>query len=343
MGRVKSMIGEQNIMTITNTTISDLVPNEQVLGVLVEALLPTKNPLIASGVATRAEVVDRAANGGARKVSIPFLNKLDSSAYNRASDDITVEGNVGKLTADEFSALRHDLNYGFGTADLVQMVTKYDAATGITQGFAEYWAGVFQRIAAKSLLGVKASQTSSINGTSVLYGTGATVSTAIGLDLLIDATAAVGGVYADQYDTLIITPVTKAKLQKANSTAYIPKGQTDIGFDVWAGFKIIVDKDLASNSSSVLARSGALAFGTGRPDGMVPFEIERKANGGNGQGGNILHTRQSVVIHPQGFNYKGGINPTEAATAGNLAHSGSWELAVPVEMAGIIFVRHDEA
>ncbi|ALR21890.1 hypothetical protein ATN00_17930 [Sphingobium baderi] len=212
------------------------------------------------------------------------------------------------------------------------MVTLYDAKGGIQAGLADYWNGVFQRRATASLKGIQAAVSAlTVN---ILPNT-----TAFGLDLIIDATVD-ADLYADQFDTIIISPATKGKLQKQEKNSYVPASQTNIGFDTWAGYKIIVDKTFGDNMS-VVARSGALAFGTGTPAGMVPFEVERIANGGNGQGGDILHSRQSVVLHPQGFNYKGGVSPTEAATTGNLAHSGSWELAVDKQYVPFRFFAHD--
>lgn len=317
-------------MAITNTTIADLVPNEKVLGATVDALLAAKNPLITSGLAVVAPEFNNVANGGPRKSSVPFLNPLDPSNYNISSDAIGTEGNVGKMTAGEFSVLRHDLNYGFGTADLARMVTLYDAKGGIQAGLAAYWNGVFQRRAAASLLGIKAAVSA------LTVGAG---DAALSIDLMIDATVD-AGLYADQFDILIVSPLTKGKLQKLEKNSYVPASQTGIGFDTYAGFKIIVDTSFG-DTTSVIARSGALAFGMGTPAGMIPYEVERVANGGNGAGADILHTRKSAVLHPQGFNYNSSnVAPTEAATSGNLAHSGSWTLAVDRKMVGFRFISH---
>ena len=97
---------------------------------------------------------------------------------------------------------------------------------------------------------------------------------------------------------------------------------------------MIVDTSFG-NTSSILARSGALAFGTGSV--LNPLEIERVANGGNGQGAEILHSRQAVVIHPQGFNYAAtNVAPTTTV----LADDASWTLAVPVEQVGFRLISH---
>jgi hypothetical protein len=325
-------MGVYKTMPITNTTIADLVLSEKILGATVNALIAEQNPLITSGLAISAPEFTALANGGSRKATIAFLNPLDSSAYNLASDDINQMGDVGKMTAGEFTALRHDLNYGFGTADLARMVTLYNAENGIAEGIAQYWNGVLQRRAAATLKGIKASTSA------LTIGVAGASAVDFSLDLVIDA-ATDAGMYANQFNVLIVSPVTQAKLKKMEKNSYIPASQTNIDFDTWAGYRIIVDQTFG-NEVSVIARAGALAFGLGNPAGMIPFEVERLANAGNGQGADILHTRRSAVLHPQGFNYKGASSPTEATTSTNLAHAGSWELAVPREMVGFRFINH---
>lgn len=311
-------------MTITNTTIADLVPSEKVLGQTVKVLMDETNALINSGIVARGPEVNAVANGGPRKASIPFLNPLATDDYNIGSDDINDAGNVGKLTADEFSVIKHVLNYGWGASDLARMVTQYDAKGGIAAGIAQYWNTIFQKIAVAAMTGALAADAD------LTVGDG---TDPLALDLVIDAKVT-GGQYMNMFDTLIVSPVTYGKLAKANSSDFIPAAKTDIGFDIWAGLKLIVDTSFG-NTSSILARSGALAFGTGSV--LNPLEIERVANGGNGQGAEILHSRQAVVIHPQGFNYAAtNVAPTTTV----IADDASWTLAVPVEQVGFRLISH---
>lgn len=317
-------MGVHFFMTNTNTTIADLVPNEKVLGATVNALLPERNAFIKSGVAVRSPIVDRIANAGTRKVSVPYIKPLDTTNVNYGTDNINTMGATGKLEAGEFAGVRHVLNYGWGTADLVTMVTQYDAKGGIQAGIADYWATIFQKIAVASLSGALASDAS------LTVGTG---SAALSLGLVTDA-AVTGGDYMDLFDTLVVTPVTYGKLIKADQNDFIPASKTDTGFSMYAGKKLIVASGFG-NTSSILCRSGALAFGTGSV--LNPFEIERVANGGNGQGGDILHSRQTVVVHPQGFNFLGDISDISLA---GVADEANWEMAVELEQVPFRLISH---
>lgn len=313
-------------MAIVNTRISDLVPNEKVLGNTVNLLLSQVNEIVTSGLAVGGPEVDAVAGGGPRKASIPFLNPLSTTEVNISTDNIADVGNVGKLEADEYNALRHDLNYGWGFGDLTRMVTLYDARGGVAAGIAQYWAGIYQKFAVSSMKGALGADA----GLTVGDGTDP-----ISVDMLIDA-AATGEEFAGLFNILIVTPADKAKLQKLNAgNTFVPKSETNIGFDTFAGYRLIVSTAFA-NGTTVMARAGAMAFGEGTPAGMVPTEVERLANAGAGGGAEILHSRRSVVIHPQGFSYVGAV----AADTTALETAANWDLAVPLKMVGFRKVLH---
>ncbi|MXO94290.1 hypothetical protein GRI62_11855 [Erythrobacter arachoides] len=303
------------------------MPNEKVLGNLVNALLPEYNPLINSGLVARAPEVDAVVSGGSRKQGLAFINPLAADEANTASDDLSVQGAYGKLTADEFNAIRLDRNYGWGTSDLTRMVTQYDVKGGIQAGIAAYWARQFELTATSAMVGALAA------APSLTVGDG---TAAFDTDLIIDATVEAGE-YMDLFDVLIVSPATKAKMMKMNSAnTFVRASDNGIKIDTWGGYKLITSKAFGDDTT-IVARSGAIAFGEGVIAGEVPFEVERVANGGNGQGGDILHSRRSYVVHPQGFSYKAtNVAPTNA----NLEAASAWELAVDAEMVGFRAISH---
>lgn len=333
-------------MAFTNTKITDLVPSEKVLSGLVNLILAQKNELVTSGLAARGPEVDAVASGGPRKSSLPYLNPLATDAVNVSTDDMSVEGSVGKLTGDEYTVLRNDLNYAWATADLTRLVTQYDAKGGIQAGIADYWNAIFQKYAYASIAGVKAAVDAAI-AAGVAGGASADVvarglematlkAGVIGTDLsmaTIYNSIATSGEYADMFDTLIVSPTQYAKWQGAEANSFVPASKTETGFANYQGFKLIRSKAFGLNTT-VACRMGGLAFGTGTVDNAL--EIERKANAGNGAGGDILHSRQSFVVHPQGTNYLGSVAPTDT----QLASAANWDVAVPIEQFGFRFITH---
>lgn len=304
-------------MAILGTTIADLVPSEKGLAATVNLYLATANQIVTSGLAVTSPVVDTAASGGPRKVSIPFIKPLDTSNVpNISSDDITADGNTGKQIADEFTVLRNDLNMGWGYSDLVQMITGYDANGGIAGALAAYWAAQYQVMATNAITAC------------LSKNAGFTYTSASAEDTyksLVMGSSTNTGDKADLFDIAFVSPSRYAQMRVDNKNSFVPASQTQSKFDEYAGFKLIKTSAFGANVS-VVARSGSLAFGTGTPAGMVPIEVERLANKGTGGGANILHSRQSVIVHPQGFSYTGAVAPTIAA----LATAGNWTLSLPV-------------
>lgn len=300
------------------TTIANLVgSNEKVLAPFVDTYLASINTLLTSDLAVRSPAVDAAASGGPRKVSVPFLNPLAATTVNMSTDVLTDEGAVQNLTADEYTALRLDMNRGFASTDLTQMVTKFNTKGGIAAGLADYWNTIVTNKAVSMIKGA-------------LKNTGLTYTSTAGESIYSAAinAAATANLYADKFDILIVPPTHYAKMRIDEKNAFVPASQTGSRFDTWAGFKLI--KSTAFGTDLVVARSGALAYGEGTPAGLIPLEVERKANGGNGGGADILHSRKSVVIHPQGFTYVGPTVPTDP----QLETVGNWTKKLSDEMIG---------
>lgn len=327
-------------MTIQGTTIADLVPSEKVLGSLIDLVLKEKNPIINSGLAATSEEVTAVINGGARKQGLPFLRPLDASAVNISNDDINEDGDSGKLTADEFTVLRHEQNYSWGYADLARMVTQYAAEGGIRAGIGQYWNTRFQMTTVSSVKGVLA------HIEAVLAYSGADadllakkaayvglVSGSTSTDFAATAVfkaAATAGEYQDMFDTLIVHPTQYAVFQGQESSGYLTAAQTGSKFDSYKGMKLL--KSAAFGTQMVVAaRSGAIAFGNRANE----IEVERLANKGNGGGANLLHSRQGFVSHVQGTNYLGPVAPTNST----LENAASWDLAVDPAQFGFRFIK----
>lgn len=299
--------------------ISDLVPNEKVLAGAIDLKLGERNEIVNSGLALRNPLVDAVAGGGPRKASLPYLLPLSADNVNVGTDDITEDGDIGKMNAEEFSVLRHDLNYAWGFADLVQMVTRYNVQGGIAAGIADYWNTIYNKMAVSTMIGA------------LKTNSGLTYTSDAGADFYTAAmmAAASGGLDADAFDILIVSPAIYAQMRIDQKNAFVPGAATVSRFDEYAGLKLLKSK--AFGSDMVLARSGALAFGEGNPPGMVPTEIERLANKATGQGATVLHSRRSVVVHANGFEWVGQVAPTvlkSGSTAPQIETASNWNLVV---------------
>lgn len=327
-------------MTIQGTTIADLVPSEKVLGSLVDLELQEKNVLINSGLAATGPEVTAVLSGGSRKQGLPFLNALDATNVNISNDDITDDGDSGKLTADEFTVLRHEQNWAWGTSDLARMVTKYDAQGGIRAGIGQYWNTRTNMTAISSIKGVQAH----IDGVLAYSGADADllakkaayavlVSGSTSTDFAASAVfkaAATAGEYQDMFDTLIVHPTQYAVFQAQESSGFLTAAQTGSKFDTYKGFKLIKTTAFGQNLV-VVGRTGGLAFG----QRSIEIENERLANKGNGGGADLLHSRLGFVAHVQGTNYAGAVAPSNST----LEDAASWNLAVDPAEFGFRFIK----
>ncbi len=309
-------------MTV-QTRIADLVPNPGVLSNVVTKTFRANNALVSSGVATTGPEVDLLMTGGSFIQGLNFINKVDSSTFNYSSDDFDEKGAVGKISAAGYMAVRHDINWGWAYTDLVRLVTKYDVKGGLVSAIPLYWSEVAENLAVASIKGALAKATSLVSG----------VTTAdFSLDTVIDAAATMDDPRAKK--TIMLSRKTLAKLQKLNKNAYVPAAETNLGFASFAGYGLLMTEAFGDDTI-VVAQDGALAFGSGLVTGTIGMEVKRDSDAGNGGGGEILRTRQSMVVAPQGFSYIGAAKPglTGLATAAN------WNMVADIKDVGFRAIK----
>ncbi len=309
-------------MTV-QTRIADLVPNPTALSNIVTKTFRANNAILASGVATGGPEVDLLMTGGSYVQGLSFINKVDTSTFNYSSDDYDEKGATGKITAANYMALRHDLNWGWAYTDLVRLVTKYDVRGGLTAAIPLYWSEVCENIAVASMKGALAKTAALTSGN---------ITTDFGVDALIDAAATLDDPRAKK--TTFMSRKTLAKAQKLNKSVYVPAAETDLGFASFAGYALNITEEFGDDTI-IVAQDGAIAFGAGVIPGQVGMEIGRDVNAGNGGGGEILRTRLSMVVAPQGFSYVGGAKPGLAG----LATAANWVQTADIKDVGFRAIK----
>jgi len=313
-------------MAITNTTIAGLAGSERKLEVKVNAIREESNELVQSGLTTTSEEVQALANGGPRKVSLDYVKPLSADVFNVSNDDINDEGDVGKQEGGTFSAMRLDLNYAIGTTDLTQIVTQYGKQGDIASGFAGYQNAVSKSLLSSSLVGVRAALAANTAITKV-------VETDWDMAVIYDIIAT-GEEWSSLFNGMIVSHGRYAKLQAAN-TGFVAKSDVNTRFAQYQGFNLL-KSNILTDDDAILFRTGALGYGEGTA--QQAFEVERKANGGNGGGADIIHTRFSRVIHPLGMDYKGAIPVSQAEVKAKLEAAASWTKVAPDAQFGFRFV-----
>lgn len=319
-------------MAIDNTTIAGLVGSERKMAVRVDAIRTESNELVTSGLTATTPEVTALAGGGPRKVSLDYVKPLATDAFNVSNDDINKEGDVGKMEASSFNAMRLDLNYAWGTTDLTQIVTQYGRQGDLYSGVAGYQNAVSKGLLGSTLVGVKA-----------LVAANPLLAKAVATDFDMQAVydmTATAEEWSDLFKIMIVSHGRYAKMQGQEQNGFVPASKTDTEFDKFQKFILLRSNKLTDNDV-IVARSGALGYGEGTA--QQAFEVERKANGGNGGGADILHSRFSRVLAPQGMSYEGPIPQNSAAVKAALEAKASWKLIAPEAQFGFRFITFNKS
>jgi len=321
-------------MALTSTTIEDLVgATERQLSATVDFLAPQTNELVQSGLTATSPAVDKVASGP-RIGSIPFLSPLEVNNINVGTDNINDEGNIESMEADEFKAMRLDLNNGWGFTDVQRIVTQYDAKGGVAGMLSDWQNGVDKKLLGAVVKGVAAVAAGNDDITFDVAG-----------DFDMGAVFAAGAnaeEWADLFKIMLVSHGRYAKMQAGQQTGFVAPAQTNTQFANYQGYTLLRTNTL-TDDQVIVARTGAIAYGTGNPEGQVPVEYERRANSGNGHGADILHKRFSRVIHPQGLDYKGPIAKKGDNVFNLLSNAANWELKLPAAQFGFRFINFNKA
>lgn len=319
-------------MAIDNTTIAGLAGSERKMEVRVNAIREASNELVQSGLTTTSPEVTALATGGPRKVTLDYVKPLTADEFNVTNDNINEEGDVGKMEGATYSAMRLDLNYAWGTTDLTQIVTQYGTQGDIFSGIAGYQNAVSKGLLASTLKGVRAALQAN---TAITHD----IATDFDMEAIYDANATAEE-WSSMFRIMLCSYTRFAKLQAAEQNGFVPASQTNTGFAEYQGFTLLKTNTLTADEI-ITARLGAIGYGEGTA--QQAFEVERKANGGNGGGADILHSRFSRVIAPQGLDYKGAIPTTSAQVKAVLEAAASWDKVAPDAQFGFRFINFNVA
>jgi hypothetical protein len=157
-------------------------------------------------------------------------------------------------------------------------------------------------------------------------------------------TALTMGDSAEDLGIIVMHSVVYARAKKNNLIDFIPDAVNPNAARIptFLGKVVIVDDGVPRTGNvydTWLFQAGFARLGTGVP--LVPTEVDRLPNAGNGGGQEVLHSRLEWAIHPVGHQYAGTSpngGPSNLATTNNLAHEDSWQRVFP-ERKQIKFAR----
>jgi len=287
------------------------------------------NAFAQSGVLIGDQRIDAMANVGGSIGELPFYLGMTNDEPNYSSDDPGVTSTPAKISGAKQIFRKAMMNKSWSTMDLSRELALSDPLAAITDRVGQYWASAINRRCIQTAMGLLADNSANDAG-DMIYSIATDDAAAItdAERISADAVIAAAGTMGDHAKTLSVIAmhsVVYQRLQRQDLIAYIQPSNTDIQIPTYLGYRVVVDDAMPAVAgtnrityTTVLFSIAALAFGQGTPE--MPSEMERKPDSGNGGGQDILYSRRTDIIHPQGFQFTSasvaGQSPTEAELAG---------------------------
>lgn len=305
---------------------------------------PEKTAFFESGIVTRSALLDALATAPGKTADLPFWNDIDAtSAPNLSNDNPASLATPDKIVQGEQIGRKAFLNKGWSASDLAsELAMGPRAMDRIRQRIDTYWRRQWQRRLIASCNGILADNVAANGGDMVYTAAGATngdvtANTVFTRANFTSAAFTLGDAF-ENTGLLAVHSVVYKRMVDNNDIDFIPDSQGNLVIPTFLGKRVIVDDsmpytaaaggnagDAAARYTSILFGAGAFGYGDGSP--LVPFEVQREADQGNGGGIETLWSRKTWLLHPFGFQATG----TPAATTFSLA-----ELALATSWARVV-------
>jgi hypothetical protein len=308
------------------------------------------NRFLQSGVMQNDPMLTNMAATGGRTGELPFYAPLSvSTDPDIMTDDPSNLATPGDISSKKMIWYLAPLHRSWSTMNLARDLALEDPLGAITNRVAKYWATAFEKRVLASAYGILLDNDANDSDDMFvnIYSDAATpaASTIIDADAILDAAQTMGD-HKENLSAIAMHSVTYTTLQKQNLIDYIPNARGEVTIPQYLGYRVIVDDSMTvvagSNSPkyvTMLFSEGAFSLGYGRL--LVPSEIERVENAGYGAGQDILHSRQSVIIHPYGFQCLDAGIASNGATLAELALAACWDRVVARKQVGMAFLLHN--
>lgn len=322
--------------------IADVVV-PQIFTPYTQQITEEKSRLIQSGALVRDNTLDGLLAGGGLTFNVPSWKDLNNDTDNVSTDQEqgVSDSSPKKTGTGQEVAVRLSRNQSWAEADLTTALAGSDPAASVAARVGYYWTRRLQAAFVATMTGLFANNelaspgggavqhdlTNNISGVSYTAGV-----TDFSASAFLDAVLTIGD-SLDDLSLVMVHSIVYGRMQKNNLIDFIPDARGETMIATYQGKQVIVD-DHMPNTGGVfdtwIFGAGAVRLGVGSP--LVPTEVFRHPMAGNGGGQSTLYNRVEWAVHPVGHKYaataaSGG--PSNAATANNLADSGSWQRVYP--------------
>lgn len=338
-----------------NTMLSDvIIPAVYMSYTAVDS--PELTAFFQSGVAVRNAVLDNAFSAGGTTVHLPFWKDLDATIEpNYSTDSVTDIAVPNKVVAGEMLARVANMNQGYSAADLVAELAGSNPMQRIRDRFGTYWMRQWQRRLIATVRGVLAKNvltysSDMVNSIALETLVGQTAANMFSRSAFTGAGFTLGDHFANIVAVAVHSVVYKRMVDNDDITFERPS-QTDPNIPIslgsvpyFLGKRVIVDDSMpvvpGTTSGfkyiSALFGEGMIGYGENQP--LVPMEVYRRPDQGNGGGMEQLWERKSMIVHPFGHKFLSGSVAGQSPTLAELALAANWDRVIERKNVPLAFL-----
>lgn len=312
--------------------------NPLVFNGAVQEAATERNAFLASGVMVTDPQVTALANGPGNIGDLPYFDGLGNpqadgtNEPDYTTDNPAVNSTPAKITSSKMIWRKAFMHRSWSTMDLAKEIALQDPLTAIANRVGLYWAVNTQNRLIRSALGILADNEANDAG-DMLYDVYADIASPLAAnkisgDVVITAKQTMGDA-AEALSAIAMHSVIYSELQRQQLIQFIRDADNNIVFGTYLGYRVVVDDAMPVTAGvnspayiSVLFGAGAVALGQGTPE--VPSETDRLPSAGNGGGQDVIHTRDTQIIHPAGFEFTSAAVAGQSPTYAELANAANW-------------------
>lgn len=296
-----------------------------------------KTAIIASGIVRDDAVIAEAIGAQGNVGTIPFYKPIDVDTYEPLNNTGAADNTPQATTGGKQSFMAIQRMKAFKDTDFTREISGANPIQNVASQITAYYQQVWQKSLMSTLKGVMGVSEMSTHKTNISITTGTIadankVNEASDIELCQKAC----GDLADRFTLAIMHSAVYARLQKLqliNFTKYtIPGGLRDgVELPTWNGKIVVVDDkytvDTTTANYPVYSTYfvGAGSFLAAPKPLITPYYTDYNAEKDGGT--NLLYTKQSRVLHPNGFSLGFTSIAAESPTDTELATAANWSLA----------------
>jgi hypothetical protein len=309
-----------------------------------------ENSLIfTSGLVRRDAEIQRQLNAGGKFLNVPFWNDLAGDAT-VGTDNPASSITPDKLSTGKDISVRENWTKAWSNMDLASILAGDNAPTRVLERVSAWWERWLNKVLSGIIEGVVADNIAADSGDMVndIYSDIVTPAA----DNKISRTAVnkalkTAGDAREMFGIMLCHSDVYSDMLENNDISFIKESDNSLTIQLAYGkFRPIVTdtmpKIAGSNSPayiSAFAVPGVFGFGEASQN-VIPTEVQRKPDAGDGMGQEILYTRRSLTIHPYGIAFQAGGMSGDSPTLAELKLAAAWSrVYTERKQVGLAFLK----